>query len=256
MQVGTDESHQVIVSMTSFPARIDSVWIAIASLLNQTYKPKKIILWLAEEQFTEHKLPKSLRRLSKRGLEIRYCEDVRPHKKYYYAMKEFPNDYIITADDDILYPENHVEKLYRASMDKPNTVICTWSHVIATDKAGGFVPYNDWKDDSLEDVSMMLLPVGCNGVLYPPHSLHEEAFNLEQIHKYIYTDDLWLKCMEVLQGTEAWNMDKVPLIYFNVIKSQKSGLWKSNATNEVRNDIVWKQLMEEYCNVRTVLMKS
>ena len=70
-----------IVSFTSFPARIEDIWITIETLLRQSFKPDKIILWLAEEQFPDKKLPESLIKLTERGLSIEYCEDLRSHKK-------------------------------------------------------------------------------------------------------------------------------------------------------------------------------
>ncbi len=65
-----------------------------------------------KEQFPAGKLPESVQRLTTRGLEICYCEDLKSHKKYFEAMKQFPQEIIVTADDDILYPENHLEKNY------------------------------------------------------------------------------------------------------------------------------------------------
>ena len=49
-----------IVSITSFPARINEIWITIETLLRQSFKPDKIILWLGEEQFPDKQLPESL----------------------------------------------------------------------------------------------------------------------------------------------------------------------------------------------------
>lgn len=48
---GLDSTSNVIISLTSFPQRIDVVYITITTLLKQTFKPGKIMLWLAEEQF-------------------------------------------------------------------------------------------------------------------------------------------------------------------------------------------------------------
>lgn len=77
----------VIVSMTTFPARIGYVHLAIKSLLHQTVQPGKILLWLAKDQFRNVEIPEQLRALCAYGLEIRYCdEDLLAHKKYYYAM--------------------------------------------------------------------------------------------------------------------------------------------------------------------------
>ncbi len=45
-------AETVIASHTSYPARIPYVHLAIKYLMVQSYKPNRIILWLAEEQFT------------------------------------------------------------------------------------------------------------------------------------------------------------------------------------------------------------
>src|SRR5690554_1296956 len=56
-----DEKKQIIVSLTSFPTRIDKVWLAIETILRQSHKPTQIILWLSKEQFSSvDDLPKQL----------------------------------------------------------------------------------------------------------------------------------------------------------------------------------------------------
>ena len=69
---------KVIVSLTSFPARIDTVYITIRSILMQSLKPDIIILWLAQEQFPEKEkeLPYNLLKLKKYGLTIEWCHDI------------------------------------------------------------------------------------------------------------------------------------------------------------------------------------
>ena len=80
-------NRRIIVSLTSFPARIGVVWMVVESLMHQTLKPHKIILWLSKEQFsTIESLPKKLLAQRERGLEIRLVDgDIRSHKKYIYA---------------------------------------------------------------------------------------------------------------------------------------------------------------------------
>ena len=76
-----------VLSLTSFPGRIDDVWIAVECLLRQTFKPDKIILWLAIGQFPDKVTPDSLKKLESRGLEVKFCEDdLRAHKKYSYIL--------------------------------------------------------------------------------------------------------------------------------------------------------------------------
>ena len=43
--------EEVIVSLTTFPARISTVWITIETIFRQEVMPDRIVLWLAKEQF-------------------------------------------------------------------------------------------------------------------------------------------------------------------------------------------------------------
>src|ERR1019366_6133497 len=55
------KKERIIVSMTSFPTRIDKVWLVIETILRQTIKPDKIILWLSKDQFSSlDSLPQKL----------------------------------------------------------------------------------------------------------------------------------------------------------------------------------------------------
>ena len=42
---------KVIISLTSYPARIDTVHLTIRSILRQTVQADKILLWLSIEEF-------------------------------------------------------------------------------------------------------------------------------------------------------------------------------------------------------------
>jgi RimJ/RimL family protein N-acetyltransferase len=88
----TPRREKIIVSLTSYPKRIETTWLAIETLLRQTVKPDKIILWLADTQFESlEKIPRELREQQKRGLTIRFCDDLKSHKKYFYTMQEYKN---------------------------------------------------------------------------------------------------------------------------------------------------------------------
>ena len=59
----------VVVSMTSYPARIESAWIAIESILRQSVTPERFVLVLSKEEFPNKKLPRRISKLRGRGLE-------------------------------------------------------------------------------------------------------------------------------------------------------------------------------------------
>ena len=243
----------MVVSLTTYPARINTVWVTVASLLNQSYKPAKVLLYLSKEQFPAglEELPKKLLQQQQRGLEIVFVEDdLKPHKKYYYALQEYKDKIVITADDDIFYPENHVEQFVKASKKYPEAVICSRSHRMELDPSSdtGFTPYNSWKNNTTDEPDIMTMPIGCNGILYKAKFFDEELFNVDAIKENaLYTDDLWLKIMELQAGTKAYNYSHEPLIYFDSIFNKNTGLWHTNASADSnRNDVAWERLVKLY----------
>ena len=199
---GLEKRHNIIVSLTSYPARMAKLDICIKSLLKQIFKPDKIILWLAKSQFPKgmDEIPQNIKSLLNKRFVIKWCdEDLKPHKKYYYAMQDYPDSIIITVDDDMKYSPVLVGKLYESYLKYPHAVSCLRAHLIKFNENGTIKRYVDWgmEDNSFIDVpTFKLLPTGVCGVLYPPHCLPKEAFNIEKIKELaLMTDDLWLKVM-------------------------------------------------------------
>lgn len=117
--------QEVIISLTSYPARIGSAYKTIRTLLHQDYLPDRVILWLAEEQFPDHEgIPQKVLELQKYGLEIRWYHDIRSYKKLIPALIEFPEALIVTVDDDWYYRRDMLRVLIEEHREHPNTVIC------------------------------------------------------------------------------------------------------------------------------------
>lgn len=244
-----ETKENVIISLTTFPARINSVWLIIETLLRQTYRPQKIILWLAKSQFdSKEKLPKKLLKQEKRGLEIRFCEDdLRSHKKYYYTMKNYPDYFIITVDDDTFYPENLVENLFAAHNRNPGSICCNLGHSIVV-KDGKIAPYKEWKlrAEGCDEPSHFLVPIGCEGVLYPPNSLNNNIFDKKQITELCFlADDLWLKAMATLNNVKAVKCQSNTITYVNLLTSEISSLNKINVGQNM-NDKQMENLLNQY----------
>lgn len=245
---GINKDSKIIISLTSYPDRVNTLWLVINTLLSQTIKPYRVILWLAKDQFEGvESLPKKLLKLMERGLEIRFCDNIGPHKKYYYTMENYPNYTVITVDDDTFYPEDLIEILLDVSNRHPKNVCCTWSHNITFDQEKNIKKYIDWKGSTKYNIPCMnILPVGCGGVLYPPYCLNNEVFNKNKLIELAYsTDDLWLKTMEVLNDTKAVRVFDANKVYFNIIKTQKKGLHYSNV-GENKNDVNLKRIIKNY----------
>ena len=198
-------AKRLIVSLTSFPARIHCVVPVLETIYAQTRQPDEIILWLAEEQFPgkEADLPEDLMELIRQNrLTLGWCDDLKPHKKYFYTMKEYPDAVVVTIDDDIVYPNYTLEHLYNSYLLYPEAVSACRVHLIVIDENKKILPYSDWireTDACMHLPSMQLIATGCSGVLYPPGLLSEQLFNKKAIFETcLLADDLWLKAMELV----------------------------------------------------------
>lgn len=238
----------LIVSLTSFPARISFVPAVVGSLLRQTCRPDRILLYLAGEQFSSP-LPEKLTALQKVGLEIRFVEDLRPHKKYFFAMQEYPDAVLVTVDDDVLYAETFLEELYASYRKFPEAVSCMRAHKFRFDEEGNLKPYFEWILEYNEKrgvPSANLIPTGCGGVLYPPRCFSEEAFDRETIRRIaLSADDLWLKvmCLRMGRKTVLCGDSKAPLN--DVLEAIPTALAGENFASS-GNDEILKNILAHF----------
>ena len=193
----------VYISLTTYPARIESAYYAIYSILDQTVRPNKIILTLINDEFPEGEssLPQSILSLKEKGLEILWARDnLRPHNKYFYSMQKYPDALIITIDDDILYPSDTIEKLIKCYKKFPNAISAFHTDKFAIrnnrlDKySNAIIGYRQ----EIHAPKHSLLAEGFAGVLYPPSILPQDAFDKNLIQRCSpMADDIWLKCIEL-----------------------------------------------------------
>lgn len=198
-------NRRLIVSLTTYPKRIGTLGAVLESIYAQTRKADEVVLWLAEEQFPgkEKDLPEYLLQLVGEGkLTIRWCDDLKPHKKYFYALQEYTNDLVVTVDDDLLYPRDMLECLYRSYLQYPEAVSTVRAHLIMVSEQNEIMPYSTWiqeTDSCIYQPSMQLLATGGAGCLYPPNLLRRELFDAQAIRENcLWADDLWLKVMELM----------------------------------------------------------
>lgn len=201
------EPSGAVVSLTSYGKRLDIVHLTILSLLRQSVRPDLIVLWLDAEEGSSA-VPDALRKLERYGLDIRYgCEDLKGHKKYFWALREFADSCVITVDDDVMYPADTVESLLAAHKRYPDAVVARRvNRMVVAD--GRLVPYIEWEFEWHENASPRddLLATGVGGVLYPPHCFGDRVFDLGLIAGTgLGNDDLWLKANEIIYGRKvAW----------------------------------------------------
>ena len=187
--------RKLICSLTSFPARIDEVSKSIETIFRQTYKADEIILWLATSQFSDKKLPESVVQLQKRGLTIRWCnEDLRSHKKYYYALQEFKDVDIVLLDDDLYYPDKLLENLHIMAQRNPQCICATRVHKM-TYHGASLNPYRQWihNYNKAQMESDELFFTSGAGTLIPAGIMPQDTFNKDVFREIcFFADDVWL----------------------------------------------------------------
>lgn len=252
-------NEKIIVSLTSYSKRINSVGYAIKSLFRQTVLPDRIILWLAEEERENLVLPDLLKDLCDKGLEIRFCENLRSHKKYYFALKEQKeNELVITYDDDIIYPEDSIERLYKKHLAFPDCIVCNRAEEVEI-KDGKLAPYERWHVHSSVGVkkpSARLFPSTGGGTLYPFKCLDKEVFNVDAIREYAFSvDDLWIGFMAAKSGVKFIKTRKNYKPFSTIQESQVVGLQQENCFSG-GNDKAIAVLSEKYPEALLNILKN
>lgn len=200
----------VVVSFTSYPARIRLAAAAAASLLRQSAKPDAVVLWLDEAEFPRRDadLPPVFADLRQRGLLVLWCRPgLRSYKKLVPSIETWPEALLVTADDDIFYPPDWLSGLLAVHRSHPSDIAAYRVRRIAFDRLGRILPYAKWPlNEPAIDVPdpALLLPTTGGGVLFPPHSLHpavtDEATFLRVAPN---ADDLWFWAMAARNATRV-----------------------------------------------------
>lgn len=242
---------EIIVSLTTYGTRIDYVGLTIESIMQQTMKANRIILWLYTDDYKKD-MPEVLKRQQKRGLEImEYKKDIRSYKKLIPTLKHFPDAAVITFDDDLLYDYDIIERLIKSYQRNPNCISACRTHLITLTENGNIMPYIRWKHYSYETQNNgLLFATTGGGVLFPPHSLCDETINEDVFTKICPTaDDIWVKAMILLSNSK---IIKVPTKskkgneFIGIPEAQDNALYKINTGALQMNDKQLQAVMDKY----------
>jgi hypothetical protein len=231
----------VVVSLTSFPARINCVLPVLRSILYQLYRPDRIVLSLARTEFPggSSDLPPDLRAfLELHGdvVSILWVEgNDRSYKKLLPALNEFPDSIVVTADDDTIYPVTWLRDIWCAHLQFPDSIVGSRGKEIKAVE-GVLEPYLSWPDAKGAEPSHRVFLTGVGGILYPPGSLHPMVSESALAVSICPTaDDIWFKFMAVMQGTTCVASSSKPSNFVSVPRSQRESLLLINV-NDGKND--------------------
>jgi len=195
------QSGGPVVSLTTYGTRIHTVYLSIESIARGNVLPSRMILWI-DDKAVFGNLPAAIRRLMQRGLEVSFCKNYGPHKKYYpylESLRELEAP-LVTADDDLLYPRSWLKRLVEAFQQFPDVVNCYRARVMVLNQ-DGIAKYECW------DLADSTKPRFCHfagngaGAIYPlplQRALKQEATAFANCCPK--ADDIWLHVQALRAG--------------------------------------------------------
>lgn len=238
--------EQLIVNLTSFPDRFAKLHLTLKSLLLQSVKADKVILWLYEADIS--KLPENVTELEKEGLTIASVStDTRSYKKLIPALESYPNAFHVTADDDIYYRPDWLATLVNGYRGNNQEVLCWRAHYLRRKKSGEIMPYRQWYPKTeVRGPDPNLFFTSGAGVLFPPGCFDKRVTDQALASSLApYADDLWWFWLASLNNCVIRRVGNNPKL-INWKGSGGSSLWQFNKREDGGNDAQLKNLIAHF----------
>ena len=169
---------------------------------------------------------------------------------------------IVTADDDLFYPEDWLESLYEEHKQNPSNIICQRSRRISFNNNDSLKSYDEWKlNDGEVKESFFNFSTNGAGSLFPPHSLYSDVSNKNLFEKLCpNADDVWIWAMALLNRTKIKGVKNslVQLTYVNLARElnilNEKTLYSSNFDGG--NDLQIKNIIDYYPDIMKILMED
>jgi len=228
--------NRIIISFTTIPTRVKYLQKIFDNISKQTIKPDAIyacIPYTSKRLNLEYNIDQNLK-LPPCGKIVR-CLDMGPATKLLGCISEEndPNTIIITIDDDHLYVDNIIERMSKASIEYPDSVICNYA-----------------LDENLNIVShKILLPTtvkfleGYGSVLYKRKFISEQMINYYKRNlssECFLSDDLTISRWMDLQKIQI-----IKLPYLGDVCKIIKEIDKNNPLHQLERTFVYNKCMSE-----------
>lgn len=111
--------ERIIVSLTTYNKRIANIPVVLDTIFAQTMPPDFVVMNLAIDEIIPHEVQKYI---DTHPIEVNRVPDIKVYKKLIPTLRKYPNDCVISIDDDFLYPSGMIEDfitLHRKYPDFP-----------------------------------------------------------------------------------------------------------------------------------------
>ncbi len=186
----------IIVTLTTIPSRIEKIYPALKSIMDQTMAPRRIYLAIppfSVREQKEYKIPEAL--VNCPAIQIIDAQkDWGPASKLIPALihsETKPDDIILAVDDDNIYPAEFLETFWQYSQKLPDAALSL---------RGWPMPRSlRWKDSREFKGTEISQPVltdvitGCGGIMVKPKFFDAGFFAYDGAPKQaFFVDDIWI----------------------------------------------------------------
>lgn len=115
------KDEQIIVSLTTWNARIGNLPVVLDNIYAQTIMPDKVVLNLAYGEVIPQEV---LTYIEQHQIEVYRTEDTKVYKKFMHTLRRYPQACVINIDDDLLYPHTMIEDFMAVHEKYPDNPVC------------------------------------------------------------------------------------------------------------------------------------
>lgn len=251
--------NKLIISMTSYPARIDTVGEVFFSIFSQSV-PRNLyhcVLVLCQSEFPNGlvDLPNDLQLLVRTGLIelLWHPTNIKSHKKLMPTIAKYPDDDILVIDDDVYRPEGWLQTFIDDHWQHPNDVITGLIHFyLKNDKFVSFPNYKIGCQDYGNIIPYGRPANGHGGTLYPAHTFSDPRFFDENLFMKLTptSDESWQFYFNIIEHKPIRLISKAYNLWNFVTGSQNqpTALWRVNM-HGIGYDNIWKSIKQGLENV-------
>ena len=240
----------VILSMTTIPKRKDRLSDNISAILNQTYKFDKLVINIDDNLSDEdYKWYENFKNIDSR-IEINKAEAKwRSCNKLLPTLKKYPNDIIITIDDDIYYPCDTIKELMEWHDKEPDCIITHEINPIYINEEKNYVGYHN-----AFDVMLMQKEWGkyfSNCCLFPPYIFNgTDLYDYDKMMKCTNGthDELWFWVNSTINGVQCIGLNYVRSFSSEMLRQYEDGEYQLTTFNNSHEKIesYMKKINEMY----------
>lgn len=197
--------------MATMSSRMARLKENLPSIINQSYNFDKLIINI-DDNITEEEYSFYLElKKEDERIEIKKRDSkLRSYKKLLPVLPEYPDDVIITIDDDIYYPKDCFKYLVEQYEKTPDCIIAHETNPILINKEKNYVDFIIGFDIKLLQKSWPKYLSGC--ALFPPHVF--DGTDIFDIEKMMYCtkglhDELWFWVNSTLNGVMVVGLNYV-----------------------------------------------